>query len=59
MNFYIWKCPTCGYRITDTELQSTRTDYGCPKCETSLGEFQAYLIEESKQASEAIKESTR
>lgn len=39
MNFDSWDCPSCGYKITDTELQACCFDFGCPKCKKPLGDF--------------------
>lgn len=43
----LWKCPSCGYLMTDIEFKSVAFDFGCPnelkntkrKCNTSFGYF--------------------
>ena len=38
-SFDTWKCPTCGYIITDTEMQAFKFDYGCQRCGLSFSNF--------------------
>jgi hypothetical protein len=39
MNFVHWVCPTCGWIISDVELQASRYDYGCSRCKTAYAHF--------------------
>jgi rubrerythrin len=35
----LWKCPICGYVLTDIQMQSFTFDVGCPRCRTDLVDF--------------------
>jgi rubrerythrin len=39
-----WDCPTCGYRITDSQYNSVRYDFGCPRCDTPIANFENITV---------------
>jgi rubrerythrin len=38
-----WECPVCGYIKSDIEVQDSRLDFGCPRCNTPSEDFGFYL----------------
>lgn len=36
---YVYKCPTCGFVMSELAMASIRLDLGCPECYTSFSVF--------------------
>jgi len=34
-----WRCPTCGYCLTDAVMVQARQDFGCTRCGTPFWKF--------------------
>jgi len=51
----IFKCSICGYMLTDTEIEYSRYDYGCPNCGVSFNNTYPYEVDTTNNKKEIKK----